>query len=59
MEWFGNNKGIFIPEELYDKLMETKLIYNRKRKSKVSVGVIVALLLSNDTIVSEIFNQLQ
>ena len=59
MEWFGNNKGIFIPEELYDKLMETKLIYNRKRKSKVSVGTIVALLLSNDTIVSEIFNQLQ
>ena len=59
MEWFGNNKGIFIPEELYDKLMETKLIYNRKRKSKVSDGTIVALLLSNDTIVSEIFNQLQ
>lgn len=59
MEWFGNNKGIFIPEELYDKLMETKLIYNRKRKSKVSVGTIVALLLSNDTIVSEIFNRLQ
>ena len=58
MEWFGNNKGIFIPEELYDKLMETKLIYNRKRKSKVSVGTIVALLLSNDTIVSEIFNRL-
>ena len=58
MEWFGNNKGIFIPEELYDKLMETKLIYNRKRKSKVSVGTIVALLLSNDAIVSEIFNRL-
>ena len=59
MEWFGNNKGIFVPEELYDKLMQTKLIYNRKRKNKVSVGVIVALLLSNDTTVSEIFNQLQ
>ena len=59
MEWFGNNKGIFVPEELYDKLMQTKLIYNRKCKSKVSVGVIVALLLSNDTTVSEIFNQLQ
>lgn len=58
MEWFGNNKGIFIPEELYDKLMQTKLIYNRKRNSKVSVGTIVALLLSNDVIVSEIFNQL-
>ena len=58
MEWFGNNKGIFIPEELYDKLMETKLIYNRKRKNEVSVGVIVALLLSNDAIVSEIFNRL-
>lgn len=58
MEWFGNNKGIFIPEELYDKLMQTKLIYNRKRSSKVSVGTIVALLLSNDTIVSEIFNRL-
>ena len=58
MEWFGNNKGIFIPEELYDKLMQTKLIYNRKRYSKVSVGTIVALLLSNDAIVSEIFNRL-
>ena len=58
MEWFGNNKGIFIPEELYDKLMQTKLIYNRIRNSKVSVGTIVALLLSNDTIVSEIFNRL-
>ena len=58
MEWFGNNKGIFIPEELYDKLMQTKLIYNRKRNSKESVGTIVALLLSNDTIVSEIFNRL-
>lgn len=58
MEWFGNNKGIFIPEELYDKLMQTKLIYNRKRNNKVSVGTIVALLLSNDTIVSEIFNRL-
>ena len=58
MEWFGNNKGIFIPEELYDKLMQTKLSYNRKRNSKVSVGTIVALLLSNDVIVSEIFNQL-
>ena len=58
MEWFGNNKGIFIPEELYDKLMQTKLIHNRKRNSKVSVGTIVALLLSNDTIVSEIFNRL-
>ena len=58
MEWFGNNNGIFIPEELYDKLMQTKLIYNRKRNSKVSVGTIVALLLSNDTIVSEIFNRL-
>ena len=44
--------------ELYDKLMQTKLIYNRKRNSKVSVGTIVALLLSNDTIVSEIFNRL-
>ena len=58
MEWFGNNKGIFIPEELYDKLMQTKLIYNRKRNSKVSVRTIVALLLSNDVIVSEIFNRL-
>ena len=58
MEWFGNNKGIFIPEELYDKLMQTKLIYHRKRNSKVSVGTIVALLLSNDAVVSEIFNRL-
>ena len=56
MEWFGNNKGIFIPEELYDKLMQTKLIYNRKRNRKVSVGTIVALILSNDKIVSEIFH---
>ena len=58
-EWTERNKVIYLPEALYDKLMETKMLYNRKSGiSAVSIGSIVALLLHNDPLARKIFDQL-
>lgn len=58
-EWTDRNKVIYLPEALYDKLMETKMLYNRQSGiSAVSIGSIVALLLHNDPLARKIFDKL-
>lgn len=58
-EWKDRNKVVFVSERLFDRLMETKMIYNRESGiGKVSVGSIIELLLNKDELACRIFKKL-
>ena len=58
-EWKDRNKVVFVSERLFDRLMETKMLYNRESGiGKVSVGSIIELLLNKDELACRIFKKL-
>lgn len=58
-EWKERNKVVFVSERLFDRLMETKMLYNRESGiGKVSVGSIIELLLNKDELACRIFKKL-
>ena len=57
-EWKDRNKVVFVSERLFDRLMETKMLYNRESGiGKVSVGSIIELLLNRDDLACRIFKK--
>lgn len=57
-EWKDRNKVVFVSERLFDRLMETKMLYNRESGiGKVSVGSIIELLLNKDELACRIFKK--
>ena len=57
-EWKDRNKVVFVSERLFDRLMETKMLYNRESGiGKVSVGSIIELLLNKDDLACRIFKK--
>ena len=58
-EWKDRNKVVFVSERLFDRLIETKMLYNRESGiGKVSVGSIIELLLNKDELACRIFKKL-
>lgn len=58
-EWKDRNKVVFVSERLFERLMETKMLYNRESGiGKVSVGSIIELLLNKDELACRIFKKL-
>ena len=58
-EWKDRNKVVFVSERLFDRLMETKMLYNRESGiGKVSVGSIIELLLNKDELACRIYKKL-
>ena len=57
-EWKDRNKVVFVSERLFDRLMETKMLYNRESGiGKVSVGSIIELILNRDELACRIFKK--
>lgn len=58
-EWKDRNKVVFVSERLFERLMETKMLYNRGSGiGKVSVGSIIELLLNKDELACRIYKKL-
>ena len=58
-EWKDRNKVVFVSERLFDRLMETKMLYNRESGiGKVSVGSIIELILNRDELACRIYKKL-
>ena len=57
-EWKDRNKVVFVSERLFERLMETKMLYNRESGiGKVSVGSMIELLLNKDELACRIFKK--